>query len=334
MIFLWNGLINRLNEHSSSYKHFQRLIHQFNLIKNHLIDGHIKYNFIFHYFWNLMLGWLFFIYFTPSYKRWNGVDYFNSIILRLKDILKYLSQTPAGLKLNAPLNKFLMRLFCYHLDQWSSYLWVWKNIYLFITGVYYVNTYFGLIFGIGAQIAFIIDILKILSLHVLIFYSYIAKIIRGNLLCIKVLFRLFRAKKWNDLQQTEQSTSYEPSQLFLGCLLLTINIFLFPTFAVYYTVFGTLRFGIKFLLYLLEDWILFISMHIPFYEFFIKIPNGKRIKFDKQHGKVMTENVYMNPIQSYLHLLNLEQKFFDNSQLNNEIHSPLKNSLFIQLFSH
>lgn len=52
---------------------------------------------------------------------------------------------------------------------------------------------------------------------------------------------LFPGKKWNFLRSRVDSVEYDVDRLFIGTLLFTILLFLFPTVLLYYIVFTSLR---------------------------------------------------------------------------------------------
>ena len=52
---------------------------------------------------------------------------------------------------------------------------------------------------------------------------------------------LFTGKKWNFLRSRVDSVEYDVDRLFIGTLLFTIVLFLFPTVLLYYIVFASLR---------------------------------------------------------------------------------------------
>ena len=52
---------------------------------------------------------------------------------------------------------------------------------------------------------------------------------------------VFLGKKWNGLRGRVDSVEYDVDRLFIGTLLFTISLFLFPTVFLYYIVFTSLR---------------------------------------------------------------------------------------------
>ena len=55
--------------------------------------------------------------------------------------------------------------------------------------------------------------------------------------CLSIL----SGKKWNSLRSRVDSVEYDVDRLFIGTLLFTISLFLFPTILLYYVVFTSLR---------------------------------------------------------------------------------------------
>ncbi|XP_022110711.1 phosphatidylinositol N-acetylglucosaminyltransferase subunit Q-like [Acanthaster planci] len=73
------------------------------------------------------------------------------------------------------------------------------------------------------------------------------RIYRLQLTGLLALSRLFRGKKWNVLRKRVDTCNYDVDQLFIGTLLFTILLFLFPTTLLFYVVFTTHRLAVIFL---------------------------------------------------------------------------------------
>ncbi|KAH9365935.1 hypothetical protein HPB48_012205 [Haemaphysalis longicornis] len=85
------------------------------------------------------------------------------------------------------------------------------------------------------------DLLALSTVHVYCFYGYACRLYQGWLLALGALWRLFRGRKWNPLRKRVDSHHFDRYQQALGTMLFGVLFFLFPTAAVYYAVFLTLR---------------------------------------------------------------------------------------------
>ncbi|XP_024920386.1 phosphatidylinositol N-acetylglucosaminyltransferase subunit Q isoform X4 [Cynoglossus semilaevis] len=155
----------------------------------------------------------------------------------LEELLQWLMGAPAGLKMNRALDEVLGRFFLYHIHLWISY------IHLMSPFVETILWYGGLSAGLGLSfaLALLSDMVALLTFHIYCFYVYGARLYCLKIYGLSSLWRLFRGKKWNVLRQRVDSCSYDLDQLFIGTLLFTILLFLFPTTALYYLVFTLLR---------------------------------------------------------------------------------------------
>ncbi|XP_049925524.1 phosphatidylinositol N-acetylglucosaminyltransferase subunit Q [Epinephelus moara] len=155
----------------------------------------------------------------------------------LQELLQWLMGAPAGLKMNRALDQVLGRFFLYHIHLWISYIHLMSP---FIEGILW---YGGLsaCFGLTFALSLLSDMVALLTFHIYCFYVYGARLYCLKIYGLSSLWRLFRGKKWNVLRQRVDSCSYDLDQLFIGTLLFTILLFLFPTTALYYLVFTLLR---------------------------------------------------------------------------------------------
>lgn len=160
------------------------------------------------------------------------------IAFQLRRLVVWLQGVPAGLKLNKELSLFMGNFFFYHIHLWLGYLSFIEPLLGFFTAVIPLLGLFG---GVSTQVSLFIDILACLSLHVYCFYVYASRVFYFLFRGFSSLFRLFRGKKKNPLRKRIDSCQFDFAQLFLGTLMFTILLFLFPTVFLYYVVFTALR---------------------------------------------------------------------------------------------
>lgn len=81
--------------------------------------------------------------------------------------------SPAGLKLNPPLNNILGKFFLYHIELWWAFLYISKPIMELAVEVL---LFFGR-FGVTFQISIVADLLALVSFHTYCIYVYAARLL-------------------------------------------------------------------------------------------------------------------------------------------------------------
>lgn len=164
---------------------------------------------------------------------WASLEWTETVVQHLQALVQWLMGAPAGLKLNAALNNALGRFFLYHISLWKTYVGV-------------VDPWVGALFtlwpgSLTLHLALASDLLALATVHMYCFYGYACRLYQGWARALAALWRLFRGRKWNPLRRRVDSHRYDVDQMFVGTLLFGVLFFLFPTVAVYYVVFLTLR---------------------------------------------------------------------------------------------
>ena len=160
---------------------------------------------------------------------------------KLQSLLSWVMGTPAGLKLNAPLNELLGRIFAYYVTVWQQYCKLLEpQLRAALTGILYVG-----IFGWSLQLACLVDLFRLLTIHIVCIYVHAARLYALFRAALACTFRLFRGRKWNPLRRRVDQARFDIDSLFVGTLVFTYAFFLMPTALVYYVIFATLRCAIK-----------------------------------------------------------------------------------------
>ncbi|XP_075231560.1 phosphatidylinositol glycan anchor biosynthesis class Q isoform X2 [Lycorma delicatula] len=162
------------------------------------------------------------------------------VILSLRQLIEWLMGSPAGLKLNFPLNSVLGKFFIYHIDLWWSFLGLVRP---FLEYSFYIFLLIGRL-GFSFQIAILADFLAIASFHVYCIYVYAARLYNLQLRGLGSLSRLFIGCKRNPIPGKVDSCPYTTEQLFVGTIAFTVLLFLLPTTFVYYIVFAAMRLAV------------------------------------------------------------------------------------------
>ena len=184
---------------------------------------------------DLGLGWLL----AHVLRRWQTVlvDTFRALLAYVDQaafdaLFNWLVHWPLGIKLNHELALFLA-------DTLGSItLWYSMLQRLFDTHVpWFVHICIVAcrIAGITAAIAMVADCLTVATLHLHVLYSILVHVYAFFLHAASELFDVFRGKKRNPLHGGRlDNAEHEVDQLFVGTILFTLLVFLFPTVLLYY----------------------------------------------------------------------------------------------------
>lgn len=190
----------------------------------------------------------------------------------LERMIRWLTEWPAGLKLNNELAKFLGDLFLWVIQYWSQSLDsvrpMLKALILFIG--------FSSFAGASMPIALFSDLVSLLTLHIYCFYIASARIYHWQLTIIISLFHLFRGKKHNVLRNRIDSCDYDLDQLLLGTILFTLLAFLLPTVLVFYFAFALSRMVIISIMAVLDTSLAFLN-HFPLFALMLRLKDSRRL---------------------------------------------------------
>jgi phosphatidylinositol glycan class Q protein len=190
----------------------------------------------------------------------------------LQRVIIWLMGSPAGLKLNTELAKFLGDLFHWVIDYWASIMIQLQP------ALPHIIRFIGLSSFAGASlpISMFSDLVSLLTMHIYSFYVASARIYNWQLTIIVSLFHLFRGKKRNVLRSRIDSCDYDLDQLLLGTILFTLLFFLLPTVAVFYATFAGARMAIIALKAALDTWLACLN-HFPLFALMLRIKDSRRL---------------------------------------------------------
>lgn len=190
----------------------------------------------------------------------------------LQRVIIWLMGSPAGLKLNTELAKFLGDLFHWVIDYWASVMIQLQP------ALPHIIRFIGLSSFAGASlpISMFSDLVSLLTMHIYSFYIASARIYNWQLTIIVSLFHLFRGKKRNVLRSRIDSCDYDLDQLLLGTILFTLLFFLLPTVAVFYATFAGARMAIIALKAALDTWLACLN-HFPLFALMLRIKDSRRL---------------------------------------------------------
>jgi phosphatidylinositol glycan class Q protein len=190
----------------------------------------------------------------------------------LHQIILWLMDWPAGLKLNTELAKFLGDLFIWVIAYWAGCMEMVRPHLPELIRLIGFSAFAGATF----PISLLSDMASILTLHIYAFYVASARIYNWQVSILASLFQLFRGKKINVLRKRIDSCDYDLDQLLLGTILFTVLFFLLPTVFVFYLTFASARMAIiSFKAGL--DTLLACLNHFPLFALMLRFKDSSRL---------------------------------------------------------
>ena len=192
-------------------------------------------------------------------------------------ILAWLGDWPAGLKLNTELALFFGDMY-----QGMTDIWVKEGLSRILPNlpqlIHSVGRA-GQVLGMTMTISLVIDALNLFTLHLTGFYSIGRAVYVFFLYVLDSLFNLFRGKKRNPLRAGRiDDASYELDQLLLGTIFFVLLTFLFPTVFVYYLTFALYRLATAVLRTGLETALAFLN-RLPLFALMLRLKDPHRLPF-------------------------------------------------------
>lgn len=151
----------------------------------------------------------------------------------LRSVLDWLAHWPLGIKLNTELALFLR-------DVLASLAEVDTRYVLTPLGAWiapYVGACLavGRVLGVSLVLSVQLDVLAVLGVHLRVMHAVLRPVYVFFARAAGSLFDMFRGKTRNPLHHGRlDAAHYEVDQLFLGTILFTLLLFLFPTVALFY----------------------------------------------------------------------------------------------------
>ncbi len=133
------------------------------------------------------------------------------------------------------------RFFLYHIHLWVTFLDLSGP---FVSEALEAATSAVSCLGLCLQLSLTLDVFNVVTLHVHAFYAYARRLFIVEWSGLAGFWRMFRGKRYNPLRKRVESWNYRTEQLYVGALLFTIMVFLFPTVAAYAAVFWLLEMAV------------------------------------------------------------------------------------------
>lgn len=149
------------------------------------------------------------------------------------EVLERLAHWPMGLKLNTELALFLGDVLGSVTDAYSAH--VLAPVSAQMLGAVRLCAQVAQVGGASLALSAASDALGALTLHIWMMQELLRHVQRFFMYAVAALFDVFRGKKHNPLHGRRlDDAQYEFDQLFLGTILFTLLVFLFPTVLMYY----------------------------------------------------------------------------------------------------
>lgn len=190
----------------------------------------------------------------------------------LQNMITWLMDYPAGLKLNNELAAFLGDLFLWVIGYWAGCIHQLQPAFPYLVRIIGLSSFAGA----SLAIAMFSDFAALLTIHVYSFYIASARIYNWQLTIILSLFHLFRGKKRNILRRRIDNCDYDLDQLLLGTILFTVLFFLLPTVAVFYATFAGARMGIIALKAVFDTCLACLN-HFPLFAIMLRFKDSRRL---------------------------------------------------------
>ncbi|GFP92913.1 phosphatidylinositol n-acetylglucosaminyltransferase subunit q [Phtheirospermum japonicum] len=184
----------------------------------------------------------------------------------------WLMGNPAGFKLNTELAGVLGMISLNAIQIWST-LWIFMGFFF----VYFTKgiALCGIIFGLTSAAALVIDVISLVTMHVLTLHLFLSLIYSTQIQALAALWRLFRGKKGNPLRHRLDSYEYNVEQHVVGSLLFTPILLLLPTTSAFHIFFTILHTAVSFFCIVLENAISFIHF-TPYAKVFLWLVKRSR----------------------------------------------------------
>ena len=148
----------------------------------------------------------------------------------LQQKIYWLLGQPAGFKPNLSLAHFFGNVVLEFVSVWEH---ITSALTLIRTYIIIYLSFVG-VFGTSCTLAAGNDAVFFFSFMLLIMYSSFALMYSRSLKMLRMLYKLFRGRKYNIIRARDDSSNFGINELYLGVLIITLIIFLLPTIAIYY----------------------------------------------------------------------------------------------------
>jgi hypothetical protein len=147
------------------------------------------------------------------------------------ECVRWISDTPAGLKLNMQVSdrlaSIVMLMLTASTDTYISFISLYCDVAIV------ASTLAVGLFGFAFARAFLVDCIALATAHLSLLRHTFNRLYTSVASVLQSLFALFRGKKINVLRQRVDTEAYDIEHRVLGSLFVLVAVFMFPTIAVY-----------------------------------------------------------------------------------------------------
>ena len=227
----------------------------------------------------------------------------------LKTTIESFKHSPLGVKFNPLITKkigYVLKLLLREFTTVISFTLPFHGIFMKILSCCGV-------LGITVQLSLIIDLIRLLTLHIMLIHKISAVLHQFQCKLIFSLFHLFKGQKVNILRKRLDTCEYDRTQLLFGVVFFSMVFFLFPSFAAYFYLFSLTQGLVISLQVLLLNIIVFIK-DFPYYCFVISVLEPLSVTMGLRFHLVKTDI----PVDIDSMIYDEEIGYTDNMNGNNE----------------
>ena len=227
----------------------------------------------------------------------------------LKTTIESFKHSPLGVKFNPLITKkigYVLKLLLREFTTVISFTSPFHGIFMKILSCCGV-------LGITVQLSLIIDLIRLLTLHIMLIHKISAVLHQFQCKLIFSLFHLFKGQKVNILRKRLDTCEYDRTQLLFGVVFFSMVFFLFPSFAAYFYLFSLTQGLVISLQVLLLNIIVFIK-DFPYYCFVISVLEPLSVTMGLRFHLVKTDI----PVDINSMMYDEEIGYTDNMNGNNE----------------
>jgi hypothetical protein len=209
----------------------------------------------------------------------------------------WLTQWPAGFKLNDSLSYILANSITYILSEWNAFLSA-TNLFSFSSSnsILCFICFCSSFCGFSCFLACLSDLLYLICLNIEFMYKCLHLFVQLWSSIISYYFLVLRGKKQNVERSRLDNHSYETEQLVVGTILFTILLFLFPTLFAFYFFIFFVRSLLKILSCLFFVCEMFVFL-FPFWDFLLRLFNSSHLSNGVVFNRIYASNCIKIPPQ-------------------------------------
>ena len=253
----------------------------------------------------------------------------------LRTSIESFKHSPLGIKLNPLITKkigYVLKLLIREYSKVISFTSPLHSVIIKIIGCS------GAI-GVTVQISLIIDLIRLLTFHIMMIQRVSAVLHQFQCRLIFSLFHLFKGQKVNVLRKRLDTCEYDRMQLLFGVVFFSMSFFLLPSFAAYFYLFSVTQSLVLIIQILLLSLIVIIK-DFPYYcltRILLEPSSVTRgLRFHLMKAEIANENITNNEINDNNNgnkngnIIGNSNNEFDENDFQNKITENLNENLNLE----